>query len=72
MSNFNSTRFRQEREAGGGLTVATRSPEVARFVERMNRERVAAGLPPTIVDTATLRIIASIVSAPRNIAQVAA
>jgi hypothetical protein len=48
----------------------TRSPEVAHFVKRMNRERVAAGLPPTIVDTATLRIIASIVSTPRNITSI--
>lgn len=44
------------------MSVATNTPEVARFVERMKLERVAAGLPATIVDGPTLRIIASIVS----------
>ena len=41
---------------------ASNGVEVARFVERMKLERVAAGLPATIVDGPTLRIIASIVS----------
>ena len=48
------------------------SVDITQFVERMKRERSAAGLPPTITDAGTLRIIAGIVSAPRNIERVAA
>ncbi|WP_395155532.1 hypothetical protein [Ilumatobacter sp.] len=44
---------------------SSNGPEVARFVERMKRERIAAGLPATIVDGPTLRLIAAIVAASR-------
>ena len=35
---------------------------VAKFVERQKRERVAAGLPPTITDARTLAVIAALVA----------
>jgi hypothetical protein len=46
------------------------SVDITQFVERIKRERSAAGLPPTITDAGTLHIIASIVSAPRNITSI--
>ncbi len=36
-------------------------PDIADFVERQRRERVAAGLAPAIIDTAALRLIAAVV-----------
>jgi hypothetical protein len=46
------------------------SVDITQFVERIKRERSAAGLPPTITDAGTLRLIAGIVSAPRNITSI--
>ena len=40
--------------------------DIARFVARMKREREAAGLPATITDAGTLRLIAAIVSKRRG------
>jgi len=54
------------------MTATTNTPEVARFIERMKRERIAAGLPATIVDGPTLRLIAALVSASRPTEKVAA
>jgi hypothetical protein len=36
--------------------------EITQFVERMKRERSELGLPPTITDSATLRVIAALVA----------
>jgi hypothetical protein len=36
---------------------------VDEFIQRQRRERVAAGLPPTIVDADTLRLIAALMAA---------
>ena len=36
---------------------------VADFIERQRRERIAAGLPATIVDTDALRLIAALTAA---------
>lgn len=40
----------------------TAAADIAAFVERMKRERVEAGLPPTITDEATLRLIGALVA----------
>jgi hypothetical protein len=40
--------------------------DIERFVARMKRERQAAGLPATISDVSTLRLIAAIVSKRRG------
>ena len=39
----------------------TAAVDVAAFVERMKRERVAHGLPPTITDEGALRLLAAVV-----------
>jgi hypothetical protein len=44
----------------------TAAADVAVFVERMRRERTEQGLPPTITDEATLRLIAAVVGRKRG------
>jgi hypothetical protein len=39
---------------------------IAAFVERQRRERVAAGLPETIIDPAALRLVAAVVRPRRG------
>ncbi len=38
----------------------------ADFIERVKRERVEQGLPPTITDASTLRVIAALVARKRD------
>jgi hypothetical protein len=44
----------------------TAAADVAVFVERMRRERAERGLPPTITDVETLRLIAALVTRKRG------
>ena len=39
----------------------TAPDEIAEFVERQRRERIEAGLPPSIVDANTIALIAALI-----------
>jgi hypothetical protein len=51
---FEQGRHDSAAPAKGGADIAT-------FVERVKRERAVQGLPPTITDEGTLRLIAALV-----------
>jgi hypothetical protein len=46
--------------------MTTTADTVAEFVERQRRERIEAGLPPSIVDAGTIAMIAALIGGGRN------